>query len=116
MALIPTPFDHLIISMGHTKGASMANIHGTQQDPTTITFNAGGNTYSFSNPNDSFDSELLDHPSEFGARKSKGNTPRVCVSMIDGVAEMPNDDSIQPQVRKCSERKTACIARQLKEK
>ena len=34
---------------------------------------------------------------------------RVCVSMIDGVAEMPNDDSIQPQVRKCSEGKQPAL-------
>ena len=84
--------------------------------PNYYNLNAGGNTYSFSNPNDSFDSNSFRSSSSststrIWCEKKCATQSRVCVSRIDGVAEMPYDDSIQPQVRKCSEGKTACIAR-----
>jgi hypothetical protein len=70
--------------MGHTKGACMANIHGTQQDQTTITLTLAAipillATLTIVLIPTPFDHPLIwttkilkatAHPLEFGARKS----------------------------------------------
>ena len=98
--------------------------------------NAGVNSHSFSNPhggvnsnsfrssfdldNDDFGDESVDRldrrllawaNTRIWCQNKCAKESRVCVSMIPGVVRMPNDDYVRSQVRKCSARSKACLAR-----
>ena len=61
--------------MGHTKGPCMANIHGTQQDQTTITLTLAAIPILLATLTIVLIPTPFAHPLEFGARKSAQHNP-----------------------------------------